>query len=61
MDHMCCFCLVSVVLSCASELMPCGRLLVVLPLGPRLWSLIVRLSLSYWYPGSSVVLDCIDS
>ena len=31
------------------------------PLGSRLWSLIVSLSLSHWYPGSGVVLDCIDS
>ena len=27
----------------------------------RLWCLTVSLSLSYWYPGSGVVLDCIDS
>ena len=32
-----------------------------LPLGSRLWSLTVSLSLSHWYPGSGVVLDCIDS
>ena len=25
------------------------------------WCLIVKLSLSHWYPGSGVVLDCIDS
>ena len=31
------------------------------PLGSRLWCLIVKLSLSHWYPGSGVVLDCIDS
>ena len=31
------------------------------PLGFRLWCLTVSLSLSYWYPGSGVVLDCIDS
>ena len=31
------------------------------PLGPRLWCLTVSLSLSHWYPGSGVVLDCIDS
>ena len=31
------------------------------PLGSRLWSLIVNLSLSHWYPGSGVVLDFIDS
>ena len=29
--------------------------------GSRLWCLTVRLSLSHWYPGSGVVLDCIDS
>ena len=27
----------------------------------RVWCLIVTLSLSHWYPGSGVVLDCIDS
>ena len=26
-----------------------------------LWCLTVSLSLSQWYPGSGVVLDCIDS
>ena len=31
------------------------------PLGSRLWRLTVSLSLSHWYPGSGVVLDCIDS
>ena len=30
------------------------------PLGSRLWCLTVSLSLSQWYPGSGVVLDCID-
>ena len=30
-------------------------------LGSRLWCLTVSLSLSNWYPGSGVVLDCIDS
>ena len=29
-------------------------------LGSRLRSLIVKLSLSHWYPGSGMVLDCID-
>ena len=29
--------------------------------GSRLWCLTVSLSLSLWYPGSVVVLDCIDS
>ena len=31
------------------------------PLGSLLWCLTVSLSLSHWYPWSSVVLDCIDS
>ena len=31
------------------------------PLGSRLWCLTVSLSLFHWYPGSGVVLDCIDS
>ena len=31
------------------------------PLGSRLWCLTVSLSLSHWYPGLGVVLDCIDS
>ena len=31
------------------------------PLGSRLWCLTIRLSLSHWYPGSDVVLDCIDA
>ena len=43
---------------------PCGRLLGRRggwPLGYRLWCLAMSLSLSHWYPGSGVVLDCIDS
>ena len=40
----------------------CGHLLGKgCPLGSRLWCLTVSLSLSHWYPGSGVVLDCIDS
>ena len=31
------------------------------PLGSRLWCLTVSLSLSHWYLGSGVVLDCINS
>ena len=31
------------------------------PLGSCLWCPTVSLSLSHWYPGSGVVLDCIDS
>ena len=30
-------------------------------LGSRLWCLTVSLLLSHWYPGSGVVLDCINS
>ena len=41
---------------------PCGYLLGKgWPLGSRLWCLTVFLSLSHWYSGSGVVLDCIDS
>ena len=41
---------------------PCGYLLGKgWPLGSCLWCLTVSLSLSHWYPGSGVVLDCIDS
>ena len=41
---------------------PCGHLLgKAWPLGPRLWCQSVSLPLSHWYPGSGVVLDCIDS
>ena len=40
----------------------CGHLLGKgCPLGSRLWCLTSCFSLSYWYPGSGVVLDCIDS
>ena len=56
-------------------LMPCGRLHGGggaglggggrggggLPLGSRLWCLVVKLSLSHWCPGSGMVLDCIAS
>ena len=31
------------------------------PLGSSLWCLTVSVSLSHWYPGPGVVLDCIDS
>ena len=61
-DHLCCFCFVF----CYSfvrvwSLMPYGHLLGKgWPLGSCLWCLIVKLSLSHWYPGSGVVLDCID-
>ena len=47
---------------CVCLFMPCGQLLGKgWPLGFRLWCLIVKLSLSNWYPGSGVVLDYIDS
>ena len=41
----------------------CVRLLGggVWPLGSHLWCLTVNLSLSHWYLGSGVVLDCIVS
>ena len=43
-------------------LMPCGHLLGKgWPLGSHLWCLIVKMAFSHWYPGSGVVLDCIDS
>ena len=42
--------------------MLCGHLLGKgWPLGSRLWCLTVSLLLSHRYPGSGVVLDCIDS
>ena len=41
---------------------PCGHLLGKgWPLGSRLWCLTVSWSLSHWYFGSGVVLDCIHS
>ena len=41
---------------------PCGHLLGKdWPLGSLLWCIIVSLSLSHWYSGSGVVLDCIVS
>ena len=62
MDLLCNFCLVFAMPLCASVYM----CLVVtcwekgLPLGSRLWCLAVSLLPSLWYPGSGVVLDCID-
>ena len=62
MDLLCFFsvvCLLCFVHVCLS--VPCGHLLGKdWPLGSRLWCLSVSLLLSHWYPGSSVVLDCID-
>ena len=44
--------------ACVCLLMYCGHLLGKgWPLCSRLWCPIVKLSLSHWYPGSSVVLD----
>ena len=56
------FCLVFAIPLCASVYM----CLVVIcweraDLSSRLLCLTVSLSLSHWYPGSGVVLDCIDS
>ena len=57
-DHLCYFCLVFVMLSCS----PCGHVRGKdWPRGSHLLCLIVKLSLSHWYPGSGVVLHCIDS
>ena len=54
-----CVCYVFV---CVCLYVHCGHLLWKgWPLGSRLWCLTVSLSLSHWYPGSGVVLDCIDS
>ena len=63
MNLLCFFWLVFALPLCASVYnVPCGHLLEKgWPLGSRLWCLIVSLSLSHWYPGSGVVLDCIDS
>ena len=47
---------------CVCLNVPCGHLLGKgWPLGSRLWCQAVSLLLSHWYPGSGVVLDCIDS
>ena len=47
---------------CICLYVPCGHLLgKSWPLGSCLWCLTVSLLLSNWYPGSGVVLDCIDS
>ena len=62
MDHFVFFfCLVSVMTVRVCLLVPYDHLLGKgRPHGSRLWCLIVSLSLSHWYPGSGVVLDCID-
>ena len=51
------FCFVLLCFHARLFLMPCGHLL---GKGYRLWCLTVTLSLSNWFPGSGVVLDCID-
>ena len=63
MDILCYFCLVFALPFVRVCLyVPCGHLLGKgWPLGSRLWCLTVSLLLSQCYPGSGVVLDCIDS
>ena len=58
MDHLCFFCLVFAMPLCASV-----YLCLVVTCWERadLFAQTVSLSLSHWYPGSGVVLDCIDS
>ena len=47
---------------CFCLFLACGHLLGKgWPLRSCLWCITVSLSLSHWYPGSGVVLDCIDS
>ena len=57
MDLLCFFCLVFAMPLCASVCV----CFVVTCFSSRLWCLTVSLSHSHWYPGSGVVLDCIDS
>ena len=58
-DHLCYFCLVFVMLSCASVY---WCLVVTYWERADLYALVIaNMSLSHWYPGSGVVLDCIDS
>ena len=60
--HLCYFCLVLLCFhACLFADVLCYLLGKGWPLGSRLWCLIVTLSLSHWYPGSDVLLDCIDS
>ena len=62
MDLLCFFCLVSAMPLCASVYCDLWSLA-----GKGLtswlsfWCLTVSMSLSHWYPGSGVVLECIDS
>ena len=62
MDLRCFFSVLCLLCLCARLfIVPCGHLLGKgWPLDSRLWCLTVNLSLSHWYPGSGVVLDCID-
>ena len=55
-----CFCSVLCLLYLCVRLFICA-LWSPAALGSRLWCLTVSLSLSHWYSGSGVVLDCIDS
>ena len=55
------FCLVFAMSLCASVYMCFVVACWERALGSRLWCLNVSLSLSHWYYGSGVVLDCIDS
>ena len=63
MDILCFFCLVFAMPLCASVYMclvvTCWERADLF--SSRVWCLTVRLSLSHWYSGSGVVLDCIDS
>ena len=61
MDHLCYFCLVFLMLSCASVY--CCLVVTCWERADLLAFVcdIVKLSLSHWYHGSGVVLDCIDS
>ena len=62
MDPLCFFCLMFAMPLCASVYMchvvTCWERDDLLAL---VWCLTVSLSLSHWYPGSGMVLDCIDS
>ena len=55
-----CFCSVLCLLCLCAHLFICALWS---PAGKELtsWLSFVSLSLSHWYPGSGVVLDCIDS
>ena len=63
MDLLCFFCLVFAMPLCASVYMcpvvTCWERSDLLAFVK--WCLTVSLSLSHWYPGLGVVLDCIDS